>query len=148
MSETKITDCSFESSGKQAAQTRKQDFGQGRIPDILECLANLSNDEVFTPPAVASSMLDLLPEHVWSDPDLKWLDIGCKTGVFLREAAKRLMVGLEEAIPSERDRIDHILGEMLYGVATSHLTGLVARRTLYSATEADSDGSSGRFVAE
>lgn len=28
-------------------------------PDVLSCLANLSNDEVFTPPEVANSMLDI-----------------------------------------------------------------------------------------
>ena len=30
-------------------------------PDVLSCLANLSNDEVFTPPELANKMLDLLP---------------------------------------------------------------------------------------
>lgn len=63
-------------------------------PDILDCIANLSNDEVFTPPAVVNKMLDLLPPEVWTNPNLRFLDPGCKSGVFLREAAKRLMAGL------------------------------------------------------
>ena len=56
-----------------------------------EVISNLSSDEVFTPPPVANAVLDLLPEDVWSDPSLRWLDPGAKTGVFLREAARRLV---------------------------------------------------------
>jgi site-specific DNA-methyltransferase (adenine-specific) len=70
-------------------------FGN-HVPDILDCLAQLSNDEVPTPPKIARSMLDLLPPAVWSNPDYKWLDPCCKSGVFLREIAARLLVGLAE----------------------------------------------------
>lgn len=105
-------------------------------PDILEVIADLSNDEVFTPPRVANAVLDLLPEHVWSDPDLRWLDPGCKTGVFLREAAKRLMVSLAEAFPDEQERLEHILVNMLYGVAITDLTALMSRRTVYCSKDA------------
>ena len=78
-------------------------------PDVLSCLANLSNDEVFTPPEVANSMLDMLPQELFSDPNTKFLDPACKSGVFLREIAKRLLVGLEPVIPDLQERIDHIL---------------------------------------
>lgn len=44
-------------------------------PDVLECLANLSSDEVFTPPDVANEMLDLLPQELFSDPSITFLDI-------------------------------------------------------------------------
>lgn len=77
-------------------------------PDILTCLANLSNDEVFTPPILANKMLDLLPDSVWSDPNLKFLDCSTKTGVFLREIAKRLIAGLEKQIPDLQERLNHI----------------------------------------
>lgn len=108
-----------------------------RTPDILDTLANLSNDEVFTPPELANSILDLLPAEVWSDPTLRFLDPGVKTGVFLREVAKRLMVGLAEAIPDETERRTHIFQNMLYGLAITELTALMARRTLYYTTHAD-----------
>ncbi len=68
-------------------------------PDVLSCLANLSNDEVFTPPKLANEMLDLLPKELWSNKDAKFLDPVCKTGVFLREIAKRLILGLETEFP-------------------------------------------------
>ena len=68
-------------------------------PDVLSCLANLSNDEVFTPPEVAIAMLDLLPQEIFSDPNAKFLDPACKSGVFLREIAKRLIEGLKDKIP-------------------------------------------------
>jgi site-specific DNA-methyltransferase (adenine-specific) len=113
--------------------------GQGHTPDILECLANLSSDEVFTPPEIANQMLDLLPAEVWGSPDLKWLDPACKTGVFLREAAKRLMVGLKDAIPDEVERRDHIFKNMLHGFAITELTALVSRRTLYYSKDAHGD---------
>ena len=78
-------------------------------PDVLSCLANLSNDEVFTPPNVVNQMLDLLPQELFSDPNTTFLDPACKTGVFLREIAKRLLVGLQDKIPNLQERIDHTI---------------------------------------
>lgn len=110
-------------------------------PDILQCFANLSAYEVFTLPGVANRMLDLLPANVWTNPDLKFLDPGCKSGVFLREAAKRLMVGLEAAIPDESERRAHIFRNMLYGIAITELTAQIARRSLYYTKDASSEKS-------
>ena len=104
---------------------------QPHTPDILECLANLSNDEVFTSVTTANRMLDTLPTHLWSDPNAKFLDPFTKSGVFLREITKRLMKGLATAIPDEQERLNHILGQQLYGIAITRLTALTARRTLY-----------------
>lgn len=100
-------------------------------PDVLSCLANLSNDEVFTPPDVVNQMLDLLPQELFSDPDVTFLDPACKTGVFLREIAKRLLVGLTDKIPNLQERIDHIFHKQLYGIAITELTSLLSRRSLY-----------------
>jgi len=100
-------------------------------PDVLSCLANLSNDEVFTPPVLANQMLDLLPETLWSDKNARFLDPVCKSGVFLREIAKRLMVGLEKEIPDKQKRANHILKNQLFGIAITELTGLMSRRTVY-----------------
>lgn len=100
-------------------------------PDVLDCIANLSNDEVFTPPVLVNKVLDMLPLEVWSNPDLKWLDPSCKTGVFLREIAKRLWNGLEKIIPNESERKEHIFKKMIYGIAITELTALSSRRSLY-----------------
>lgn len=100
-------------------------------PDVLSCLANLSNDEVFTPPDVVNRMLDLLPQELFSDPNTTFLDPACKTGVFLREIAKRLLVGLQDKIPDLQERIDHIFHKQLYGIAITELTSLLSRRSLY-----------------
>ena len=70
------------------------------IPDILDCLAQLSNDEVPTPPKLARAMLDLLPDEVWGKADYGWLDPFCKSGIFLREVAARLLDGLSDQIPT------------------------------------------------
>ncbi|MBV9766619.1 MAG: Eco57I restriction-modification methylase domain-containing protein, partial [Acidobacteriaceae bacterium] len=106
-------------------------------PDILDVISDLSSDEVFTPPKVANAVLDLLPKNVWSNPDLRWLDPGSKTGVFLREIAKRLMGGLTEAIPDEQERIEHIMRKMVFGIAITELTALMSRRTLYCSKKAN-----------
>ena len=100
-------------------------------PDVLTCIANLSNDEVFTPPAVANAMLDLLPQEIFSDPDATFLDPACKSGVFLREIAKRLIKGLEEKIPDLEERLDHIFKKQLFGIAITELTSLLSRRSVY-----------------
>lgn len=105
-------------------------------PDVLSCLANLSNDEVFTPPEIANRMLDLLPQEIFRDPDATFLDPACKTGVFLREIAKRLMDGLKEAIPDEAARREHIFRKQLFGIAITELTALMSRRTVYCTKDA------------
>lgn len=100
-------------------------------PDVLTCLANLSNDEVFTQPEVANRMLDMLPEELWHDSSATFLDPACKSGVFLREIAKRLIEGLKEEIPDLQERIDHIFHKQLYGIAITELTSLLSRRSVY-----------------
>ena len=100
-------------------------------PDVLNCLANLSSDEVFTPPEVVNAMLDLLPQDLFSDPETKFLDPVSKSGVFLREIAKRLIKGLENVYPDLEARIDHIFRNQLYGIAITELTALMSRRSLY-----------------
>ncbi len=106
-------------------------------PDVLLCLANLSSDEVFTPPRIANDMLDLLPNELWSDPEARFLDPACKSGVFLREIAKRLDKGLQTKIPDRQERINHIMKNQLFGIAITELTGLLARRSLYCSKSAN-----------
>ncbi len=100
-------------------------------PDVLSTLANLSSDEVFTPPEIVNQMLDLLPEDLWSNPNATFLDPACKSGVFLREIAKRLIDGLEDEIPDLQERLDHIFHKQLYGIAITELTSLLSRRSIY-----------------
>ena len=100
-------------------------------PDVLSCLADLSNDEVFTPPDVANKMLDMLPQELFRDPNTRFLDPACKSGVFLREIAKRLIAGLADKIPNLQDRCDWIFKNQLYGIAITELTSLLSRRSVY-----------------
>lgn len=106
-------------------------------PDVLSCLANLSNDEVFTPPELVNQMLNLLPTKLWQNKDAKFLDPVTKSGVFLREIAKRLNIGLSAQIPDEQARINHIFTQQLYGIAITELTSLLARRSVYCSKTAN-----------
>jgi site-specific DNA-methyltransferase (adenine-specific) len=106
-------------------------------PDVLSCLANLSSDEVFTPPQLANQMLDLLPAELWSNPEARFLDPACKSGVFLREIARRLEKGLEQKIPDRQALINHIMTQQLFGIAITELTALIARRSLYCSKTAN-----------
>lgn len=106
-------------------------------PDVLSCLANLSNDEVFTPPQLANRVLDLLPEEIWTDSSVTFLDPFTKTGVFLREITRRLLIGLEPEFPDLQDRINHILNYQVWGIAITELTALLSRRTLYCSKKAN-----------
>jgi len=106
-------------------------------PDVLTCLANLSNDEVFTPPQVVNRMLDMLPAELFRSKDTKFLDPVSKSGVFLREIAKRLMIGLESQIPDIHERADHIFTKQLFGIAITELTALTSRRSVYCSKRAN-----------
>lgn len=114
-------------------------------PDVLSCLADLSNDEVFTPPDVANKMLDLLPQELFRSPDTKFLDPACKTGVFLREIAKRLIAGLADKIPNLQERCDWIFHHQLYGIAITELTSLLSRRSVYCSKYANGPFSISHF---
>ena len=120
-------------------------FGTIYNPDVLSCLANLSNDEVFTPPDIVNQMLDMLPQELFSNPDITFLDPACKTGVYLREIAKRLLKGLEPQIPDLQERIDHIFQKQLYGIAITELTSLLARRSVYCSKYPNSEFSVTKF---
>ena len=115
------------------------------VPDILDCLAQLSNDEVPTPPTLARAMLDLLPEEVWSRPDYVWLDPVSKSGVFLREVAKRLFDGLADWEPEFVTRREHIFRNMLFGASITEMTGIISRRSVYCAADASGTHSVVRF---
>ena len=106
-------------------------------PDVLSCLANLSNDEVFTSPKLANEILDLLPKEIWKDKNATFLDPVCKSGVFLREIAKRLLEGLKNEIPDIQKRIDHIYSKQLFGIGITELTSLLSRRSLYCSKNAN-----------
>ncbi len=118
------------------------------VPDILDCLAQLSSDEVPTPPKLARAMLDLLPGEVWSNPGLRWLDPCCKSGVFLREIAIRLLDGLAEWEPDFEKRREHIFRTMLFGTAITEITGYVSRRTVYYSRDASGEHSVVHFDEE
>lgn len=106
-------------------------------PDVLSCIANLSNDEVFTPPYLVNQILDLLPSDLWINKKATFLDPCCKSGVFLREIAKRLDKGLEEQIPERQNRMNHIFKKQLYGLAITELTALLSRRSVYCSKTAN-----------
>lgn len=118
---------------------------KGRNPDVLSCIANLSNDEVFTPPEFVDRMLKTLEQawaasngdaSIWADKNATFLDPFTKSGVFLREIAKRLIEGLEAEIPDLQERVDHILTKQVFGIATTRITALLARRSLYCSKHA------------
>lgn len=114
-------------------------------PDVLNCIANLSNDEVFTPPQLVNEMLDLLPQELFSNPKARFLDPFTKSGVFLREIVKRLDVGLASIFPDRQERILHIMHNQIFGIALTELTSLLARRSVYCSKYANSEHSIGRF---
>lgn len=118
---------------------------RGRNPDVLTCIANLSNDEVFTPPEFANKMLDTLAEawaadnggaNIWMDKTVRFLDPVAKSGVFLREITSRLTEGLKEQMPDLQARVDHILTKQVFGIGITHLTSLLARRSVYCSKHA------------
>ena len=117
-------------------------------PDVLSCLANLSNDEVFTPPQLANQMLDMLPQELFRSPDTRFLDPCTKSGIFLREIAKRLIEGLADKIPDQQERIDHIMHHQLFGIAITRLTSMMSRRSLYCSKNASGKYSISQFDDE
>ncbi len=106
-------------------------------PDVLSCIANLSSDEVFTPPQLVNRMFDLLPPEIWSDRNATFLDPGCKSGVFLREIVKRLDKGIENQIPDRQRRLNHIFKNQVYGLPITELTALLSRRSVYCSKTAN-----------
>jgi site-specific DNA-methyltransferase (adenine-specific) len=106
-------------------------------PDVLSCIANLSSDEVFTPPQLVNQILDMIPKEIWTNKNARFLDPGCKSGVFLREIAKRLDKGLEKQISDRQNRLNHIFKNQLFGLAITELTSLLSRRSVYCSKTAN-----------
>ena len=108
-------------------------------PDILDCISHLSSDEVFTPPKLVNQILDTVPQELFKNPNTKFLDPCCKSGVFLREIAKRLIDGLEDEIPDLEKRTEHIFKNQLFGIAITELTSLLSRRSVYCSKDANGE---------
>ena len=107
-------------------------------PDVLSCLANLSSDEVFTPPQLANEILNHLPLEIWRDKDNPFpFSPFCKSGVFLREITQQRLSGLEKQIPDQQKRINHILQNQVFGIAITELTALASRRSVYCSKSAN-----------
>jgi len=118
---------------------------RSRNPDVLTCIANLSNDEVFTPPDFANKMLDTVASawaaknagaNIWEDKTVRFLDPVTKSGIFLREITSRLNKGLEAVIPDLQERVDHILTKQVFGIGITQITSLLARRSVYCSKHA------------
>ncbi|WP_322469175.1 Eco57I restriction-modification methylase domain-containing protein [Hydrogenophaga sp. SNF1] len=118
---------------------------RGRNPDVLTCIANLSNDEVFTPPEFTNRILDGVAAawaadhrgaNLWADKRVKFLDPFTKSGVFLREITRRLNEGLAAEIPDLQERVSHILTKQVFGIGITRLTSLLARRSVYCSKHA------------
>ena len=107
-------------------------------PDVLNCLANLSSDEVFTTPNLANEILDSLPQEIFRDKNSTFIDPCVKSGIFLREIAKRLNNELKDFLPEKTRRIENIFKHQVFGIATTELTSLMGRRTLYCSKKANS----------
>jgi site-specific DNA-methyltransferase (adenine-specific) len=125
-------------------------YAAGAQSRCLTCIANLSNDEVFTPPEFANRMLDTLAEawaarnggaNIWADSTVTFLDPCTKSGVFLREITTRLIAGLADEIPDLQTRVDHILTRQVFGIGITNLTSLLARRSLYCSKHANGEHS-------
>jgi len=123
---------------------------RSRNPDVLTCIANLSNDEIFTPPEFANQILDGLAKawaashggaNLWADKAVKFLDPCTKSGVFLREITSRLTKGLMNEIPDLEARVNHILTRQVFGIGITHITSLLARRSLYCSKHANGEHS-------
>jgi site-specific DNA-methyltransferase (adenine-specific) len=117
-----------------------------RNPDVLTCIANLSNDEVFTPPEFANRMLDTFAEawaanhggaNLWADSKVTFLDPCTKSGVFLREITRRLVEGLAAQIPNLEKRVNHILTKQVFGIGITQITSLLSRRSVYCSRHAN-----------
>ncbi|MCI6163343.1 MAG: Eco57I restriction-modification methylase domain-containing protein [Dialister sp.] len=88
--------------------------------------ATKEEGEFYTPHDVVQLIASMIEPF-----DGTLYDPACKSGVFLREIAKRLIEGLKEEIPDLQKRIDHIFHKQLYGIAITELTSLLSRRSVY-----------------
>lgn len=82
----------------------------------MDQISKKNKGEVFTPTKLVDDMLDKLPVEVWSNKNYKWIDIAVGSGVFMWHGViPRLMKGLSNVIPDEKERKMHI-ASMIYGV--------------------------------
>ena len=70
--------------------------------------------EIYTPFALIDKMLDMFDPAIFSDPTLRWLDIGAGLGYFTMKLFERLNRGLSDRLPYEPERQKHIIEHMLH----------------------------------
>lgn len=92
--------------------------------DIFDYIPPQKTNQIFTPKRVVKMMVDLLQENapdIFKSQETRFIDLYCKSGLYLTELVKRLFVGLADEIPNEDERVKWILENQVYGVAPSHI---------------------------
>ena len=72
--------------------------------------------EVRTPLKFVEKVLSIIPDNIYKNPHLKWLDPGAGTGNFSIILYYKLMKHLEPLFPSFEERNNHIITNMIYMV--------------------------------
>ena len=81
--------------------------------------------EIYTPLRIVDEMLDSLPEDVWSNPNLKWLDPANGMGNFPIKVFLRLCEGLKSKM---KDPAKHIVENMLFMIDINGKNNDIARK--------------------
>lgn len=110
--------------------------------DITKLISEISGDAIettigkknfgenFTNVKLIEEKFEKLPPEVFSNPNLKWLDPCAGIGNYPIVLIKRLMNGLSSSIVNEKERLDHILENMLYMVEIQSTSCIKIRNSL------------------
>ena len=104
------------------------------IESIFKILPNkLSDNKVITPYNIAEKMVDDVLSNIDLELKTTFLDPVCKSGIFLKILYDKLMNHplLVKSFKKPEDRSEHILENMLYGIALDELSVMIAKRTLH-----------------
>ena len=99
--------------------------------DIFDYIPAQKTNQIFTPRKVVNQMLDLLEKEnpgCFDNKDFTFINPYMKSGLYVAEIVKRLYRSekIKEAFPDDRDRLNHIFGKQVYGLAPTEIIYKIA----------------------
>ncbi|MDO4649637.1 MAG: DEAD/DEAH box helicase family protein [Eubacteriales bacterium] len=106
-------------------------FDESQEEDIFDYIPPQKTNQIFTPRWVVEKMVDELEANnpgCFDDPTKTFADLYMKSGLYITEIVKRLFKSekMKVAIPDDKERIQHILRNQVYGMAPTRIIYLIA----------------------
>ena len=126
-------------------------FDETQTEDIFDYVPPQKTNQIFTPKNVVRDMVDMFEREnpgCFDDPTHTFADLYMKSGLYITEIVKRLFrsEGMKVAFPDDRERLDHILENQVFGIAPTKIIYEIATHYILGFNDEVGQGCENNFI--